>query len=62
MSYDTNISHQLFDNIITFVYCTTHEHLFRGDLVPTQKPVFKRSFKDFWHTRILIQIWYDKFN
>ena len=53
--YDTNISHQIFDYKITF------ENSQIQKVILFSKPGFKRSFKDFWYTRLnLPQIWYEE--
>ena len=50
-SFNTNISLQLFDYIMTFVSS-------KGDFVP-KKTVLNVRFKDFWFKKInLTQIWY----
>ena len=45
-----------------WIYSIVLEHKFRRGFC-SQKVGIKRSFKDYWYTKInLTQIWYDKFN
>jgi len=51
-SFDTDISHQLFDYTITFVNSALSNT--NGNFV--HKTGFKRSFKDFWYTKINVHL------
>ena len=61
-SFNTNISHQLFDYKITSVN-SQHYTTQLKKVILYSKLVLKVRFKDFWYTKInLNQIWHDEFN
>ena len=50
-SFNTNISHQLFVNKITFVNSQSENTNLKADF-EYSKPVWNVNFKDFWYTKI----------
>jgi hypothetical protein len=48
-SFNTNISHQLFDYTITFENSQHYNKNSKGDFV-LQKPVLNARFEDLWYT------------
>ena len=53
-SFNTNISHKLFDYTITFVNSQPQDTNSKGDYV-LKKLVLNVCYKDFWYTKIYIK-------